>query len=152
MFCVRFNLSPLHLSLVISTHCRAFKSLHVDSDKMSHLERPGRQGQRRKHHRWSGPNHFHNDGSRSVCRQNPARKKKSRLPGHACDCDCVCVSRAHVFQHYDGFKSPRTSTLDELTLEHMSQDCSTLRNQLIRLKTLLQVGAALCMSGKLLAP
>lgn len=29
--------------------------------------------------------------------------------------------------------------LDELTLEHMTQDCSSLKNQLLRLKTLLQV-------------
>lgn len=29
--------------------------------------------------------------------------------------------------------------LDELTLEHMTQDCSLLKNQLLRLKTLLQV-------------
>uniref|UniRef100_A0A3Q1FQ30 Coiled-coil serine-rich protein 2a n=1 Tax=Acanthochromis polyacanthus TaxID=80966 RepID=A0A3Q1FQ30_9TELE len=98
-----------------------------DSDRMSHIERPdrgNRQGQRRKHHRWSGPDHFTND------------------------------SRAHVFQHYDGLKTSRISSgpipsdgrqhgympmLDELTLEHMSQDCSILKNQLLRLKTLLQL-------------
>ncbi|XP_035519304.1 serine-rich coiled-coil domain-containing protein 2 isoform X2 [Morone saxatilis] len=98
-----------------------------DSDRMSHIERSeraGRQGQRRKHHRWSGPDHFHND------------------------------SRAHVFQHYDGLKASRISSrpvlsegrqqgymamLDELTLEHMTQDCSSLKNQLLRLKTLLQL-------------
>ncbi|XP_051275830.1 serine-rich coiled-coil domain-containing protein 2 isoform X2 [Dicentrarchus labrax] len=98
-----------------------------DADRMSHIERSeraGRQGQRRKHHRWSGPEHFHND------------------------------SRAHVFQHYDGLKASRISSrpvlsegrqqgymamLDELTLEHMTQDCSSLKNQLLRLKTLLQL-------------
>ncbi|KAM7385403.1 hypothetical protein PAMP_001489 [Pampus punctatissimus] len=96
-------------------------------DRMSHIERSeraGRQGQRRKHHRWGGPDHFHND------------------------------NRAHFFQHYDGLKASRmssrpvpsegrqhgyTSMLDELTLEHMSQDCSSLKNQLLRLKTLLQL-------------
>uniref|UniRef100_A0A4W6ENG2 Coiled-coil serine-rich protein 2a n=1 Tax=Lates calcarifer TaxID=8187 RepID=A0A4W6ENG2_LATCA len=61
---------------------------------------------------------------------------------------------AHVFQHYDGLKSSRfpqrpvpsegrqhgyMAMLDELTLEHMTQDCSSLKNQLLRLKTLLQV-------------
>ncbi|KAM3863103.1 serine-rich coiled-coil domain-containing protein 2 [Diretmus argenteus] len=32
-----------------------------------------------------------------------------------------------------------TATLDELTLKHMAQDCSSLKNQLLRLKTLLQL-------------
>ncbi|TKS85792.1 Serine-rich coiled-coil domain-containing protein 2 [Collichthys lucidus] len=98
-----------------------------ETDRMSHIERSeraGRQGQRRKHHRWSGPDHFHND------------------------------NRSHVFQHYDGLKASRISPrqipsegrqhgyiamLDELTLEHMTQDCSSLKNQLLRLKTLLQI-------------
>ncbi|XP_061601828.1 serine-rich coiled-coil domain-containing protein 2 isoform X2 [Cololabis saira] len=91
-------------------------------DRMSHNERTSRQGQRRKQHRWSGPDHFHSD-------------------------------RAHVFQHYDGLKASRISSrpvqegrkhdyrpgLDELALEHMTQDCSLLTNQLLRLKTLLQL-------------
>lgn len=66
----------------------------------------------------------------------------------------LCL-RAHVFQHYDGLKSSRMSSrpapsevrqhgymtmLDEFTLEHMTQDCSSLKNQLLRLKALLQVG------------
>ncbi|XP_071336334.1 serine-rich coiled-coil domain-containing protein 2 isoform X2 [Trachinotus anak] len=98
-----------------------------DIDRMSHIERSeraGRQGQRRKQHRWSGPDHFHND------------------------------NRAHVFHHYDGLKSSRISSqptpsegrqhgymamLDDLTLEHMTQDCSSLKKQLLRLKTLLQL-------------
>ncbi|KAM3606294.1 uncharacterized protein V6R79_013925 [Siganus canaliculatus] len=98
-----------------------------DADRMSHSEgsdRPNWQGQRRKHQRWSGPDHFHSD------------------------------RRARVFQHYDGVKASRMSsrptpsegkqqgyraTLDELTLEHMTQDCSSLKNQLLRLKTLLQL-------------
>uniref|UniRef100_A0AAQ5X0Y4 Coiled-coil serine-rich protein 2a n=1 Tax=Amphiprion ocellaris TaxID=80972 RepID=A0AAQ5X0Y4_AMPOC len=77
---------------------------------------------------------------------------------HACcfliQCDYCFFPRAHVFQHYDGLKTSRISSrpipsegrqhgympmLDELTLEHMSQDCSILKNQLLRLKTLLQV-------------
>ncbi|KAM9847782.1 serine-rich coiled-coil domain-containing protein 2 [Aulostomus maculatus] len=96
-----------------------------DIDRMSHVERSERarrQGQRRKHLRWSGPDHFHND------------------------------SRAQYFQHYDGLKTSRMSsqpvpsesrqhaaTLDELTLEHMTEDCSLLKNQLLRLKSLLQL-------------
>ncbi len=66
---------------------------------------------------------------------------------------CLCL-RAHSLQHYDGPKTSRISSgplpsdsrqhgymsmLDELTLEHMTQDCSSLKNQLLRLKTLLQV-------------
>uniref|UniRef100_A0A3Q1I882 Coiled-coil serine-rich protein 2a n=1 Tax=Anabas testudineus TaxID=64144 RepID=A0A3Q1I882_ANATE len=98
-----------------------------DVDRMSQIERSeryGRQGQRRKHHRWSGPDHSYND------------------------------SRAHLFQHYDDLKAPRMSSwsipperrqhgytvmLDELTLEHMTQDCSSLKNQLLKLKTLLKL-------------
>lgn len=43
-------------------------SLYIETDRMSHIEHPeraNRQGQRRKHHRWSGSDHFHND-TRSV--------------------------------------------------------------------------------------
>ncbi|KAG7501185.1 hypothetical protein JOB18_042524 [Solea senegalensis] len=98
-----------------------------DMDRMSHIERSeraGRQGQQHKHHRWRGSGHFNND------------------------------SRAHVFQNYDRLKSSRIparpppsegkhhgnmAMLDELTLEHMTQDCSLLKNQLLKLKTLLQL-------------
>lgn len=97
-------------------------SLH-DSDQMSLMERSdrGRQGPRRRQ-RWGAPDHFHN-------------------------------SRMHGFQHYDGFKAPRLPSRpfysegkqhshipmpDELTLQHMSQDCSALKNHLLRLKSLLQ--------------
>uniref|UniRef100_A0A8C6LWI6 Coiled-coil serine-rich protein 2a n=1 Tax=Nothobranchius furzeri TaxID=105023 RepID=A0A8C6LWI6_NOTFU len=66
----------------------------------------------------------------------------------------VTMLRAQVFQNYDGFRGPRMSsrynhsegrqwgyrpTLDKLTLEHMTQDCSFLKNQLLRLKSLLEV-------------
>ncbi|XP_029926448.1 serine-rich coiled-coil domain-containing protein 2 isoform X2 [Myripristis murdjan] len=101
----------------------------LDADRMAHIERSeraGRQGHwRRKQHRWNGPDHLHND------------------------------SRAPVFQHYDGFGAPgsfRISSrpvpsagrqdghmLDDLTLKHMAQDCSSLKNQLLRLRTLLQL-------------
>ncbi|XP_034093774.1 serine-rich coiled-coil domain-containing protein 2 isoform X2 [Gymnodraco acuticeps] len=98
-----------------------------DADRMSHFEcseRAGRQGQQHRHHRWSGPDNFYND------------------------------SRAHVVQHYDSLKASRVSSrsvpsegrhhgylamLDELTLEHVTQDCGSLKNQLLRLKTMLQL-------------
>ncbi|XP_054655037.1 serine-rich coiled-coil domain-containing protein 2 isoform X2 [Dunckerocampus dactyliophorus] len=97
-------------------------SVH-DADSMSNGESTARrQGQRRKHQRWSGPDGF--DG------------------------------RAHFFQHYDSLKSSKmpsqaapseatrqgfTAMLDELSLEHMSQDCSSVKKQLLRLKNLLQL-------------
>lgn len=68
---------------------------------------------------------------------------------------CLCFFcfslRAHVFQHYDGFRASKNSArkegrehgympmLDGLALEHMTQDCSFLKNQLLKLKTLLEV-------------
>lgn len=42
----------------------ALNSARIEADRMSHIEhmeRASRQGQRRKHQRWSGPDHFHND-------------------------------------------------------------------------------------------
>uniref|UniRef100_A0A8C7ZWN0 Coiled-coil serine-rich protein 2 n=1 Tax=Oryzias sinensis TaxID=183150 RepID=A0A8C7ZWN0_9TELE len=96
-----------------------------DFDSMSQLERferGSRQGQRRNQHHWNGPE--------------------------------LNDNRAHVLRHYDGLKASRTSSrplqskgmqheyrpaLDELTLEHMSQDCNLLKNQLLRLKMLLQL-------------
>ncbi|XP_061645581.1 serine-rich coiled-coil domain-containing protein 2 isoform X1 [Phyllopteryx taeniolatus] len=96
-----------------------------DLDRMSNGESaPRRQGQRRGHHRWNRPDHFPNDG------------------------------RAPFFHHYDGLKSSRMSLQavpsetrrhgnapvpDELSLDHMSQDCSSVKNQLLRLKNLLQL-------------
>lgn len=62
--------------------------------------------------------------------------------------------RACVFQNYDSFRGSKASSrfvpsearqrdytpmVDELALEHMTQDCSLLKNQLLRLKTLLEV-------------
>ncbi|KAM4607438.1 serine-rich coiled-coil domain-containing protein 2 [Polymixia lowei] len=113
-------------------------SLHHGAEGMAHIdrsERAGRQGHwRRKQQRWNGQDHFHND-NRSV------RLKR----------------RAPVFQHYDALRGPgsfrapprplmsvgredsHTGALDELTLKHMAQDCSSLKNQLLRLKTLLQL-------------
>ncbi|XP_077470014.1 serine-rich coiled-coil domain-containing protein 2 isoform X2 [Stigmatopora argus] len=85
---------------------------------------PHRQGQRRRNHRWNGGDHLANDG------------------------------RAPFFHHYDALKSskmylqavsPETrqnnhaSVPDEMSLDHMSQDCSLVKNQLLRLKNLLQM-------------
>ncbi|XP_029554374.1 uncharacterized protein LOC115153262 isoform X1 [Salmo trutta] len=103
----------------------------VDANGMSHFERSekgGRQGHwRRRQHHWNGPDHFHND------------------------------NRGPVFQQYDGYAGPvgfrvdprpfppvgrhngHTGALDELTLKHMAQDCSSVKNQLLTLKSLLQM-------------
>ncbi|XP_064176705.1 serine-rich coiled-coil domain-containing protein 2-like isoform X3 [Anguilla rostrata] len=106
-------------------------SLHSDADGMSHFERAdrgGRQGHwRRRQHRWSGSDHFHND------------------------------NRGGGFQQFDGHSGPgagrvvarqpqaalwgdgHTVALDELTLGHMTEDCSSVKSQLLTLKMLLQV-------------
>ncbi|XP_036376965.1 serine-rich coiled-coil domain-containing protein 2-like isoform X2 [Megalops cyprinoides] len=104
-------------------------SLHSDADGMSHFERTergGRQGHwRRRQHRWSGPDHFHND------------------------------NRGGGFQQFDGRSSPGTGkagthplqgrhdghmvALDELTLRHMAEDCTSVKSQLLKLKKLLQM-------------
>nr|XP_057914254.1 serine-rich coiled-coil domain-containing protein 2 isoform X2 [Doryrhamphus excisus] len=92
-------------------------SVH-DADRMSNGPSTARrQGPRRKHQRWSGSDGF--DG------------------------------RANFFQHYDSFKSSQAvpseatrqgfTVLDEASLQHMSQDCSSVKKQLLRLKKLLQL-------------
>ncbi|XP_014913947.1 serine-rich coiled-coil domain-containing protein 2 isoform X1 [Poecilia latipinna] len=101
-------------------------SLH-DFDSMSLTEgsdRGSRQGQRRKQHRWSGPDHFFHD-SRLHFLSNYDNHKTSRFPSRPVQSD--------------GKQPVYKPMLDELTLEHMTQDCSVLRNQLLRLKTLLQL-------------
>ncbi|XP_028323831.1 serine-rich coiled-coil domain-containing protein 2-like isoform X3 [Gouania willdenowi] len=98
-----------------------------DLERMSQIERQersNRQGQRRKHHHWIGPDNFNHD------------------------------NRARVFQHYDGFKTPRIPSrtvpsqnrhhgyqqiLDELPLEHMNKDCTLLKEQLLSLQRILQL-------------
>ncbi|KAM4729282.1 serine-rich coiled-coil domain-containing protein 2 isoform 2-T2 [Anableps anableps] len=101
-------------------------SLH-DFDSISVMEgsdRGSRQGQRRKQHRWSGPDHFFHD-SRLHFLSNYDNHKTSRVPSRPIQSD--------------GKQPVYNPMLDELTLEHMTQDCSVLRNQLLRLKTLLQL-------------
>lgn len=104
-------------------------------------ERAGRQGQRRKHHRWGGPSYH---GSRCFTGDS--------VDGINARCSvtltfCLCL-RAHVLQHDGELKALRMSEarqlgyavmLDELTLEHMAQDCGSLKTQLLKLRTLLKV-------------
>ncbi|MGH0114617.1 UNVERIFIED_CONTAM: hypothetical protein FKN15_031102 [Acipenser sinensis] len=99
----------------------------VDTENMSHLERGRRHGQgywrRRPQQRWTGQEHFQHDNRGPVFLGSPAGQ-------------------------YDGYCGPsfsRTSqenivALDELTLHHMTQDCTSVKNQLLKLQQLLQAG------------
>ncbi|XP_047207533.1 serine-rich coiled-coil domain-containing protein 2 isoform X3 [Girardinichthys multiradiatus] len=101
-------------------------SLH-DFDSMSLMERSdrgGQQGQRRKQHRWSGSDHSFHD-SRLHFFNNYDNHKTSRFPSRPIQSD--------------GKQPVYKPILDEPTIEDMTQDCSVLRNQLLRLKTLLQL-------------
>ncbi|XP_065144286.2 serine-rich coiled-coil domain-containing protein 2 isoform X3 [Paramisgurnus dabryanus] len=93
------------------------------SDGMAHFERSERGGRpaqwRRRQHRWSGTDHPHND----------------RLAG----------------LHYDGFRTAHRAlppaiqhddhagALDSLVLKHMADDCTSVKSQLLKLKSLLQL-------------
>ncbi|KAK1164428.1 serine-rich coiled-coil domain-containing protein 2-like isoform X1 [Acipenser oxyrinchus oxyrinchus] len=100
---------------------------NVDTENMSHLERGRRHGQgywrRRPQQRWTGQEHFQHDSRGPVFLGSPAGQ-------------------------YDGYSGPsfsRTSqenivALDELTLCHMTQDCTSVKNQLLKLQRLLQEG------------
>lgn len=124
---------------------------------MEHSERAGRQGQRRRHYRWSAPEHFHNNSRFDTLIFRHKLTLKLENP----DISIFLNDRMHGFQHYDGFKAPRLSSqpvssegkqhghipmLDGLALEHMSQDCSSLKNHLLKLKSLLQVRHTFDMS------
>ncbi|XP_028982838.1 serine-rich coiled-coil domain-containing protein 2 isoform X3 [Betta splendens] len=61
------------------------------------------------------------------------RRRHPRWAGPSCR-----GSRAQFSQHHGDVKAPRMP-LDEVTLQHMTQDCSSLRNQLLRLKALLKL-------------
>ncbi|XP_076142030.1 serine-rich coiled-coil domain-containing protein 2 isoform X2 [Alosa pseudoharengus] len=105
-------------------------SLCNDADGMAHFERSdrgGRQGHwRRRQHRLNGPDHFHND-NRPVAY------------------DGVCRVGPRALQQPAGRGDGHMVALDELTLKHMSQDCTFVKNQLLKLKSLLQLedGAAI---------
>uniref|UniRef100_A0A672P058 Serine-rich coiled-coil domain-containing protein 2-like n=1 Tax=Sinocyclocheilus grahami TaxID=75366 RepID=A0A672P058_SINGR len=83
---------------------------------MAHFERSDRGGRpaqwRRRQQRWSGTDHAHND---------------NRLGGF----------------HYDpcrtGHRPLHPAIQHELTLKHMAEDCSSVKSQLLKLKSLLQM-------------
>ncbi|XP_063049527.1 serine-rich coiled-coil domain-containing protein 2-like, partial [Engraulis encrasicolus] len=98
-------------------------------DGMSHFERSdrgGRQGHwRRRQHRLNGPDHFHNDNRPAYdggCRVGPRVLQPPAVRGE-----------------HQGV------ALDDITLKHMAQDCTFVKNQLLKLKNLLQMedGAAI---------
>ncbi|MEQ2221304.1 hypothetical protein ILYODFUR_014404, partial [Ilyodon furcidens] len=91
---------------------------------MERSDKGGQQGQRRKQHRWSGSDHSFHD-SRLHFFNNYDNHKTSRFPSRPIQSD--------------GKQPVYKPMLDEPTIEDMTQDCSVLRNQLLRLKTLLQL-------------
>ncbi|XP_051935675.1 serine-rich coiled-coil domain-containing protein 2 isoform X2 [Hippocampus zosterae] len=98
-----------------------------DFDRMSNgVSGPRRQGQRRRHHRWNGADHSPNDG-RSPFSHHYDSLKSSRMSLPAAPSEARRQGRAPAPVH------------DELSLEHMSQDCTLVKNQLLRLKNLLQL-------------
>ncbi|KPP79415.1 hypothetical protein Z043_101006 [Scleropages formosus] len=105
-------------------------SLHSDIDGMSQFDRAekgSRQGQwRRRQHRWTGQDRFHDDnrgGSSQPLDGYPA-------PG---------VGRVSHHVPKSGARPEGSlAGLDEVTLRHMAQDCSSVKSQLIKLRNLLQ--------------
>ncbi|XP_077062027.1 serine-rich coiled-coil domain-containing protein 2 isoform X1 [Siphateles boraxobius] len=68
------------------------------------------------------------------------------IQGRRQQCWGMCENRTAIFQSLDGFRGQGLdrsrsdhSTLDELTLKLMVQDCSSFTEQLLQLKTLLQM-------------
>uniref|UniRef100_A0A674AXW6 Coiled-coil serine rich protein 2 n=1 Tax=Salmo trutta TaxID=8032 RepID=A0A674AXW6_SALTR len=102
-----------------------------DADEMAHSdrsERGGRKGHwRRRQPRWNGLDHFHNDNRGPVFQQ---------YEGYTCHGGFMVGPRPlpPVGRH-DGY----SGALDELTLKHMAQDCSSVKNKLLKLKSLLQM-------------
>ncbi|XP_042565553.1 serine-rich coiled-coil domain-containing protein 2 isoform X1 [Clupea harengus] len=130
------NLDPLEScdleddDLMLDVDLSEDAPLCSDADGMAHFERSdrgGRQGHwRRRQHRLTGPDHFHNDNRPvaydGVCRMGPRALQQPAVRGDS-----------------------HTVALDEITLKHMAQDCTFVKNQLLKLKTLLQLedGAAI---------
>ncbi|XP_041723099.1 serine-rich coiled-coil domain-containing protein 2 isoform X1 [Coregonus clupeaformis] len=102
-----------------------------DADGMAHFdcsERVGRKGHwRRRQPRWNGLDHFHNDNRGPVFQQ---------YDGYTCHGGFMVGPRPlpPVGRH-DGY----SGALDEITLKHMAQDCSSVKNKLLKLKSLLQM-------------
>ncbi|TRY96319.1 hypothetical protein DNTS_011821 [Danionella cerebrum] len=96
----------------------------VSSDGMAHFEhseRGGRPGQwRRRQPRWGGTDHVHND---------------NRFAGFHYD----VYRQGHRLLHPAVQHVSHTGALDELTLKHMAEDCSSVKSQLLKLKNLLQM-------------
>ncbi|XP_051578988.1 serine-rich coiled-coil domain-containing protein 2-like isoform X2 [Myxocyprinus asiaticus] len=96
----------------------------LHSDGMAHFERSERGGRptqwRRRQQRWSGTDHARND---------------NRLVGlHYDGCPTGHRTLHHEVQH-----DSHTVALDDLTLKHMVEDCSSVKSQLLKLKSLLQM-------------
>ncbi|XP_073683101.1 serine-rich coiled-coil domain-containing protein 2 [Garra rufa] len=94
------------------------------NDGMAHFERSDRGGRpaqwRRRQQRWSGTDHAHND---------------NRLAGFHYDACRTSHRPLHPAVQHDS----HTVALDELTLKHMAEDCSSVKSQLLKLKSLLQM-------------
>ncbi|XP_048047291.1 serine-rich coiled-coil domain-containing protein 2 isoform X3 [Megalobrama amblycephala] len=96
----------------------------LHNDGMAHFERSDRGGRptqwRRRQQRWSGMDHAHND---------------NRLAGFHYD---ACRTGHRPLQPTVQHDS-HTVVLDELTLKHVAEDCSSVKSQLLKLKSLLQM-------------
>ncbi|KAJ8365589.1 hypothetical protein SKAU_G00144200 [Synaphobranchus kaupii] len=88
----------------------------------------GGQGHwRRRQHRWSGSDYFHNDNRGGGFQQFDGHLGQG--PGR------VGARQLQAVVRNDG----HTGALDELTLSHMAEECSSVKSQLLKLKMLLQV-------------
>ncbi|KAJ8013941.1 hypothetical protein DPEC_G00035070 [Dallia pectoralis] len=125
------NLEPADLEdddVMLGVDLPEESALLNELDSMAHSERSERGSGhwRKRQHRWNGPNPFNNDNRSPVfqqyngCAGSGAFRVGPRLPP---------VGRHDV----------NTGVLDELTLKHMAQDCSSVKNKLLTLKSLLQM-------------
>ncbi|XP_059376382.1 serine-rich coiled-coil domain-containing protein 2-like isoform X1 [Carassius carassius] len=93
-------------------------------DGMAHFERSDRGGRpaqwRRRQQRWTGTDHAHNDNRLVGFHYDPCRA------GHR---------PVHPAVQHDS----HTVALDELTLKHLAEDCSSVKSQLLKLKSMLQM-------------
>ncbi|XP_029465164.1 serine-rich coiled-coil domain-containing protein 2 isoform X3 [Rhinatrema bivittatum] len=120
---------------------------NVDSSTMSHFERPDRNVRqqqpelwKRAPHRWSGKEHYHlgnadhyHNGKNNLNRGSAYLEPP---PGP--------VESYGMAQFYQSPRSKQiglhenTVMLDEMTLLHMVQDCTSVKTQLLKLKRLMQ--------------
>ncbi|XP_067311550.1 serine-rich coiled-coil domain-containing protein 2 isoform X2 [Pseudorasbora parva] len=96
----------------------------LHNDGMAHFERSERGGRpaqwRRRQQRWGGIDHAHND---------------NRLSGFHYEACRTGHRPLHPTVQHDS----HTVVLDELTLKHVAEDCSSVKSQLLKLKSLLQM-------------